>query len=101
MKAPHSPDPLSRVLKDWRVAPPRTPQFRAEVWSRIGTRPEGVSWGAYARRHFGAVAGALALAVAVGALGGRDRAQARAAAESAQLAAAYVQGLDARAMVMK
>lgn len=101
MKAPHSSDSLSRVLKDWRVVPPRSPQFRADVWARIGAEPAALPWGTYARRHLGAVAGALALAVAVGALGGHERAQARAAAESAQLAAAYVQGLDARAMVMK
>ena len=42
--------------------------------------------------------GALALALVVGALSGRERARSRVAAESAQLAAAYVQGLDARSM---
>ncbi len=101
MNAPQSNDSLSRVLKDWRVAPTRAPQFRADVWARIGAEPAALPWSTYARRHLGAVAGALALAVTVGALGGHERAQARAAAESAQLAAAYVQGLDARAMVMK
>ena len=67
-------------MKDWRVVPTRAPQFRAEVW---------------------AVAGALALAVVLGAVGGRSQARALAAAESARLASAYVQGMDARAIVMR
>lgn len=98
MKAPPSNDPLSRVLKDWRVAPARAPQFRAEVWARIGSAGKAESWAGYLRGHPAAVAGALALAVVLGAVGGRSQARARAAAESERLAHSYVQGLDARAM---
>jgi len=100
MKAPPSNDPLSRVLKDWRVAPTRTPQFRTDVWARIGGAGKTESWGGYLRGHTAAVAGALALAVVLGAVGGRSQARARAAEDSARLASAYVQGLDARAMKM-
>jgi lipopolysaccharide biosynthesis regulator YciM len=42
----------------------------------------------------------LALAVVLGAVGGRSQARARAAAESERLASAYVQSLDARGMTM-
>ena len=104
MKAPDptdSSDSLSRVLKDWRVVPTRAPQFRAEVWARIGARKEAESWIGYLRGHIAVVAGALALAVVVGAVGGRSQARALAAEESARLASAYVQGMDARAIVMR
>ena len=101
MNAPQSNDPLSRVLKEWRVAPPRTAEFRTDVWVRIGARKEAESWIGYLRGHIAVVAGALALAVVVGAVGGRSQARALAAAESARLASAYVQGMDARAIVMR
>ncbi|MEY4817188.1 MAG: hypothetical protein RLZZ162_4261 [Verrucomicrobiota bacterium] len=104
MKAPDptdSFDSLSRVLQDWRVVPARAPQFRAEVWARIEGTKKTESWPGYLRGHAAAVAGALALAVVVGALGGRSQARALAAAESARLASAYVQGMDARAIVMR
>ena len=100
MKAPPSNDPLPRVLKDWRMAPPRTPQFRAEVWARIASAGKRESWAGYLRGHTAAVAGALALAVVAGAVGGRMQARSLAAEESERLASAYVQGLDARAMKM-
>ncbi len=102
MKAPHSKEPtdsLSRTLADWRVAPGRTPEFRAAVWARIGEEKATLSWAVYARRNAGIVAGALALAATVGGVIGKEQARAQADAASARLAAAYVQGLDARAMV--
>ena len=95
----NAPDSLSPTLADWRLAPPRDPEFRAGVWARIGgSRP--VTWSAYVRRHAAAVGGVLVLAVAVGAFTGREQARNRRADESARLAAAYVQGLDARLMRM-
>jgi hypothetical protein len=93
-------DPLSRTLSTWRVAPKRSANFRAAVWARIGSGARTLPWRAYARQHAAAVAGALALAVAAGAFFGHGSARARAAAESAQLASAYVQGLDARLIQM-
>ena len=41
----------------------------------------------------------MILAVVAGAVTGHERARARVAADSARLAAAYVEGLDARAIV--
>ena len=88
------------MLKAWRVVPAGAPQFRAEVWVRIGRAGKPESWPGYLRGHTAAVAGALALAVVLGAVGGRSQARARAAAESERLASAYVQSLDARGMTM-
>ncbi|MSU48119.1 MAG: hypothetical protein EXS37_03355 [Opitutus sp.] len=94
------PDSLSRTLASWQVEPTRQPQFRAEVWARIHAAAVPPPWQVFARQHAGLVGGALALAVVAGGLLGHERARARAAAESAQLANAYVQRLDARSMRM-
>ncbi|HVS51627.1 MAG TPA: hypothetical protein VHD62_04670 [Opitutaceae bacterium] len=95
-------DPLSRVLADWRVTPRRNPEFRRRVRARLAGARGGPSnsWASYARSHAAAVSGLLALAIALGALGGRERARARLENESGELARAYVQSLDARAMRM-
>ena len=100
MNPPDSQDSLSRTLHAWRVKPARDPRFRAAVWSRVEGARSAQPWGSYARAHAGAVAGALVLAVALGGVIGREQARARVAAESTQLATAYVQGLDARNMRM-
>jgi hypothetical protein len=100
MDTPQSPDSLSRTLAAWRVQPSRNPQFRAHVWARIGGAAGAVPWAAYARRHTPALVSAIALAMIAGGFLGREQARTRAAAESARLAAVYVQGLDARAMRM-
>lgn len=92
-------DPLGSLLSRWKVSPPRHPAFRTAVWARLG-KPATLSWGAYARQHAASVAGLILLAVAVGAVTGREQARARSERESARLAAAYVQGLDARSMTM-
>lgn len=98
MASTQTPDPLSRTLASWQVAPPRQPEFRAAVWARIHAGPGVQPWAVYARRHAAAVSGALALAVALGAVSGQSWARSRAAEESARLAASYVEGLDARSM---
>jgi len=97
----NSPDPnetLSRALADWRVSPPRNPQFRAEVWSRIEAGRRAPSWTVYLRAHRALIASALMLAVVLGAWTGRERARERDAAARATLVANYVHGLDARWM---
>jgi hypothetical protein len=101
MDSTQTSDSLSRALASWRVAAPRNPQFRTAVWARIGEGAVAQPWAVYARRHAAVVGGALTLAIAVGAFGGHGWARAQAAADSAQLATAYVQGLDARAMRMR
>jgi hypothetical protein len=100
MKTPPSPDPLSRTLADWRVAPRPHPQFRAAVWARIDTARGAASWSSFTRAHLAAVAGAVAIAILAGAVTGRERARARVETERGQLANAYVQAMDARTMRM-
>jgi len=100
MDTPKTPDTLSATLSSWRVAPSRNPQFRHEVWARIGAEADSLPWSVFARRHLAMVGGALALALVVGAISGHEQARSRVASESDRLAAAYVQGLDARTMQM-
>lgn len=100
MTPPNANDSLARTLADWRVAPPRNPQFRRAVWARLEGARSAPTWGSYVRGHATLVAGALALAVVLGAVTGREQARSRVAAESRQLAASYVEGLDARNMRM-
>jgi hypothetical protein len=108
MNSPDSPETFSRTLAEWRVTPPRNPNFRPEVWARIRLR-EGYggqvaasrpapSWTGYLRAHGALVAGALALAVALGAWSGHAEARAHDEAARANLVASYVHGLDARWM---
>jgi hypothetical protein len=98
MKPALEPDPLSRALATWRVAPRRNPRFRAEVWARIETVRRVPTWSGYLRAHGALVAGALAVAVVTGAWRGREEARERNATARAELVAEYVHGLDARWM---
>ena len=100
MTLPDSKDSLARALADWRVVAPRHPQFRSAVWARIEGARRVPTWSSYVRGHATLVAGALALAVVFGAVTGRGQARARVEAESRQLAASYVEALDARTMRM-
>lgn len=98
MNPPEPDDSLTRALAGWRVAPRRDPQFRTQVWARLESARRAPSWSGYVRAHATLVAGALALAVVVGALTGRERARARTEADSSRLADSYVRALDARTM---
>ncbi len=99
MESPQKDDSLSRILGDWRVAPPRNPSFRAGVWSRLEAARAALPWPAYLRLHAAALTSALALALVLGAWVGREQAQARVATDRDTIARQYVQALDARAMV--
>ena len=98
MNSAFEPDPLSRVLADWRVAPRRNSQFRAKVRARIEAARGAPTWSGYLRSHGALVAGALAVAVVTGAWRGREEARERDAMARAALVAEYVHGLDARWM---
>ena len=100
MKKAETNDSLSRALAGWRVAPGRNAEFRAAVWARIEAARSAVSWPGYARAHAAVLAGAMALAIIGGGWAGTERAQARVAAERAEIVNAYVQSLDARTMTM-
>jgi hypothetical protein len=98
MKSPEPDKPLARLLADWRVEPLRESRFRADVFQRIGALRPASRWTGYLRAHAPVAAGALILALVLGAWTGRERAQARAAADRSKLVSAYVQALDARIM---
>jgi len=98
MNTPDPEEPLSRTLADWRVTPPRHPHFRPDVWSRIEAARRAPTWTGYVRAHGALVAGALMLAMVLGAWTGRERARERDAAARATLVADYVHSLDARWM---
>ena len=100
MKSPESDEMLSRALADWRVVPRRDATFRTAVWARIEGAEKAASWTGYARAHVALLTGAMATAVVLGGGGGREQAQARVAADRAEIATAYVQSLDARTMRM-
>ncbi len=91
-------DPLSSELKQWQIAPPRTPQFRTEVWRRIESAGRPSNWTKFARAHPTAVTAMLAAAVLAGAWGGRTEAHEQLAADRQAIAASYVHSLDARWM---
>jgi hypothetical protein len=93
-------DDLKEVLAGWRVVPPRRAGFRAQVWARLQAVRAPATWPAYMRGRAGVVAGGLALAVVLGAVGGRAVAGMFVMAERERIASAYVQGLDARTMRM-
>jgi hypothetical protein len=100
MTAPDPKDSLGSTLAAWRVEPPRDPQFRRAVWARLEAARGAPTWSSYVRGHATLVAGAFAFAVVLGAVTGRGQARARVEAESRQLAASYVESLDARSMRM-
>jgi hypothetical protein len=95
-----SRDPLDPLLATWQVQPPRNPQFRAAVRERIAVAGPRVGWPQYVRAHAAGVAGAVALAVVIGAAGGWAKARAQVDADSRQIASSYVYSLDARNMRM-
>lgn len=98
MSASKPDESLSRTLADWRVTPPRDPQFRTTVWARIEAARRAPSWAGYVRLHAPAMAAALTIAVVLGAWIGREQARTRVEADRNEIASAYVQALDARTM---
>lgn len=98
MNSSDSDKSLSRMLADWRVTPPRDPQFRTTVWARIGAARQVPSWTDFVRLHTPALAGALAVAIVLGAWIGREQARSRVEADRDEIAREYVQALDARTM---
>lgn len=98
MNAPDPHDSLSRTLAEWRVRPPRSPEFRSNVWTRIAALRGGVSWGGFVRAHAPMVAAACAFAVVAGGWVGREQARSEVNEDRAYIVEAYVRALDARTM---
>jgi hypothetical protein len=98
MTTPDPSDPLPRLLREWPVRPVRDPQFRDAVWRGIRLRRGGLSWSGYLRAHALPAAGALALALGIGAWAGHASARHHAAAQREAMVRSYVDALDARTM---
>ena len=95
--------PLSGVLKQWKVSAPVSPRLREAVWRRIAraeAQPEqafGEGWKAWLAGMFAkrAWAGAyLAVLLAAGLTAGYLRGEARQQRANDELAARYVRALD-------
>ncbi len=95
MKPPESPDPLSRLLSEWSVQPPRNPGFRATVWQRM-RRGSHESWGSYLRQHLAAWGLAAVVVSAAAGWSGRTVAHSRLKAERETMVVSYLVGLDPR-----
>ncbi len=95
MPSSQTPEPLSRTLAEWRVTPPRNPQFRTGVWARISGGPRE-TWAGYLRTHL--VSWSVAAMVAFGAASwaGRAVAQTRLDGERDAMIVSYLVELDPR-----
>lgn len=99
MNTSESHKPLSETLAVWQVTPKRDPKFRSEVWRRVSARARVSAWPGYFRAHAFAATGFLLLALALGAWSGHAKARTQAETQRERMIAAYVESLDARAMI--
>ena len=90
-------DPLSDSLQQWRVQPPRDPNFRSSVWQRIDRHPR-LTWSGYLRGHLVGWSVTAMLALVAAGWGGHAMAQARLQSEREAMVVSYLSGLDPRVM---
>jgi hypothetical protein len=88
-------NPLSAVLRDWRVEPPADPNFRHRVWARLD-RQLPSTWPAYLRGHALAWMLVTVLTVSAAALTGQAAAKARVRADREMMVVNYLVDLDPR-----
>ena len=93
MKNP--PDSLAESLRRWQVTPPAAPEFRTQVWQRLG-RQTRASWPAYLRAHSAAWSLVAILILGAAAYSGRSAARARVHADREALVVTYLVDLDPR-----
>ena len=96
-----SDDPLSRILRTWRVTPTASSNFRTSVWQRIETarRGDGESWSAYLRIHLAGWMLATVVITAGSGLVGFTAAKTKNESSRQKMVATYVASIDARAHV--
>jgi len=87
---------LGEVLRIWRVAPPRDPNFRAAVWQRIEAVRRETSWSGFVRTRAAALTAATIMVVALSGWTGHAVARSHVRADRDRLAATYIAGLDVR-----
>lgn len=88
-------DPLPPLLATWRVGPKVNPQFRAQVWSRIGSHARQ-SWPAYVRSHLAPWSFAAALVIVSAGWLGHVAGEARISARREAMVVSYLVDLDPR-----
>jgi hypothetical protein len=91
---PHR-DSLADALHQWRVQPPRDPNFRASVTQRIDQAVR-LTWSSYLRGHLVGWSIAAMLALMVAGWSGQAMAQARLEASRDTMVVSYLSGLDPR-----
>jgi len=91
-----SSDPLSNVLRVWRVSPPPDPDFRAAVWQRIEETRRAPTWSVFVRTRAAALTAAAIVTVVVSGWTGHLVARNHVQADRNTLAANYLANLDAR-----
>lgn len=91
---------LPGVLRAWHVSPVASARFTTDVWRRIEERRADQSWSGYAKGHAAILAVLVTVAAFAGGWSGSEAAQTRVEQQSATMADAYVQSLDARRMTM-
>lgn len=92
-----TPERLTALLADWRVAPRPDPAFRTQVWARLH-RNARTTWAAYVRTHLAGWALAGTLAVVAAGWTGHQAAQARLEAQREKMVVSYLGNLDPRVM---
>lgn len=95
MSSRESPDPLSRTLADWQVAPARNPHFRPAVWQRIREKTRA-TWAAYVRAHLAAWSIAALVAVSAAGWAGASAGRAKLSADREATVVSYLVELDPR-----
>lgn len=94
-----SRDNLSEVLHGWRVTPPPDPDFRHDVWQRIGDQTRA-TWPVYLRTHPAAWSLAAVLAVSAAGYTGSTLARAQAQADREAMVVTYLVELDPRVQAL-
>ena len=98
MKSPNENDHLTGLLRSWRVEPSRSAGFSTGVWRKIEARRAADSWAGLVYAHPAALALLFLFATLAGGWSGAEFARIRVQTQSAAMADAYVQSLDARQM---
>jgi len=100
MNTPPNDRGLPGVLRAWHVSPAASSHFTTDVWRRIEAKRADQSWAGYAKGHAALLAALVMVAAFAGGWSGSETAQSRVEKQSASMADAYVQSMDARRMTM-
>lgn len=95
----NSHETLSGILRVWRVNPPADPDFRPNVWRRIGRQAQA-TWAGYLRAHPAAWSLVALMALGAAAYTGSALARAHVQADREAIVITYLTDLDPRVQAM-